>query len=388
MIGTLIFYNSIILLSTFFVYLSERVRGKGGAFILSSIAFLIVWLPSAFRYGIGTDYFTYVDMYESISYYEDIEIGYRWLNEILLYFDLSSDWLFIVTSFVTYFCFFISYPKNNKALSHFLLFIIFYLSVFTYVRNGIALGFILIAIMQYVNHRSISRYVFFIAIATLFHKSAIIYLIFLLIFNNILFVFIKNIHRIIIALIITIFVFREQLWLLIVSSGIIDLFGFTIYFDNAYYSKETEYSSGLGALVKILILLFPLMFYKKILNQDRQHYLFIVIIVSCIIANIMASQMHILFRVSYILSFAYIFCIYIICSVPSIPLKRLYFYGSVIFFMAIFNKVIFEGSNDFQDTCIGGRLYPYVSIFNKEDSQRVPELTSHPWQCENYFKNK
>ena len=71
--------------------------------ILIFISALGPFLVSAFRYGIGTDYFyTYIPQFKIIanggeSYYE---YGFFMLNKIISYFTYDSQWIIIVTSFL------------------------------------------------------------------------------------------------------------------------------------------------------------------------------------------------------------------------------------------------------------------------------------------------
>ncbi len=62
---TLIFYNFIFFSSTFFVWLSEKGHTYFDRIIILSIAFLIIFLPSAIRYDIGVDYLNYLEIYNN-----------------------------------------------------------------------------------------------------------------------------------------------------------------------------------------------------------------------------------------------------------------------------------------------------------------------------------
>lgn len=386
MFPTLIFYNVIILFSTLFVYLSEKVRKKSSVFFFLSIAFLIVFLPSAFRYGIGIDYFSYVDIYENIEYEERVEIGFILLNKLLSFLGLSSDWLFIVSAFITYACFFISYPKKNKTLFHFFLFITFYFSTFNIVRSSIAMGFILVGIMSYFKHQKIFRFILFILIASLFHKTAILYVVFIPFLSRHFYSFIRKNYLVILLLVSAVFIYKEEILSMVFQSQIVLQLGYSIYLENGFYSTAAEGGTGLAVISKFLILIFPIIFTKKILRQNGDFYIFILVMIACALILIFSSQMLILGRIEELLVFSYSFAIYVICLTYNIPFKKIYLYGSITFFIILFNKSIYTGSTDYNKTCKGLRIYPYVSIFNKEDSTRVPELTSTQLQCEYYFK--
>lgn len=387
MVASLIFYNFILLFSTLFVYLSEKVKNRKQELFLLLIAFLIVFLPAAFRYEIGIDYFAYKNIFENIASFENYEIGYVFLNKFIYNIGLSYEWLFAIIAFIIYFCFFISYPKQDRAIFHFLLFSIYYFISFNQLRSALALGFILIAIMSFYKSKNLFFYIVLIFLATMFHKSAILFLLFVPFLNHTSLKVFKKIHILIIVSIVVIYFLKDSIVYMILNNSITDALGFSRYTNHSKYGTETELNTGLGVVIKILILLFPMLFYKKILNGDKDKLIFIYIIFVCLIAVFFASTIDIFSRFERIFIIAYVLAIILVKATKTILFRKTYVLLGLLYFFIIFNKDILNGSTDFKETCGGYRIQPYISIFNKEDSKRVQELTWQKHICERYFNN-
>ena len=95
-------YNSILLFALLFGYLKRICL----AYYFIVCLFVVLWVPLAIRYGIGRDYFSYIEIYKNVLLTRDgIELGFYYLNYILAYFNFQYQYLFAVTSFITiYFC--------------------------------------------------------------------------------------------------------------------------------------------------------------------------------------------------------------------------------------------------------------------------------------------
>src|SRR5690554_5084354 len=99
---TVFFYNLILLGSTLFVWLSEKMRYKLDRLLVLGVAFLLVFLPSAIRYDIGTDYLNYLEIYKSGSYinYKFTEPAFYFINCFLDSIGVHFQWLFAVLAFI------------------------------------------------------------------------------------------------------------------------------------------------------------------------------------------------------------------------------------------------------------------------------------------------
>lgn len=141
---------------------------------------------SAFRYGIGTDYFyTYIPQFKRIidgerSYYE---IGFYWLNKIIGMFTSNGQVLIVVTSLI--FIGIVYSEIYRYSRQYWLSILLFYLS-FVYfislnnIRQSIASAVLLIATGLLVRNHKVG-FVCCTILAASFHQIAILFLVFLLI---------------------------------------------------------------------------------------------------------------------------------------------------------------------------------------------------------------
>lgn len=389
MLGTIFLYNFILLGSTLFIYLSEKERTAIGRFLCTTIAFLIVFLPAAFRYEIGIDYYSYSDIYNDIGkniYTGHVEPLYYYLNLFLYKLNLPVEALFIIVAFLIYFFAFLSYPSQYKAAFHFMYLAIFYFNSFTFMRGNISIAIGLFAIMSYITQRNLLKFYLYLCIAALFHK-AIILIGFIPLVNNtaIKKTLTKNNFLIIICLI-SLFFFKGQAIEKIIDSGIANLFGYQSYLTHSYFSQEVEFNSGLGILAKLILLFIPLFFVKKVEKYTPNSTPLIITIIACFIALTLSLALRIFNRIEEIYAIAYIFALYLIFSTPTIPFKRSIIFIFLLFWFLTYNLAIVRGPTDHTISCDGAKITPYVSIFNKEDSMRNAKITRTNQGCKAYLK--
>lgn len=144
-------------------------------------------LLSAFRYGIGTDYFyTYIPQFNLIanggrSYYE---YGFYLLNKIIALFTDNGQWLIIMTS--TIFVLIVYHQLFRMAHNYALSLVIFFLSYNYFVslnniRQSLASAILLLAIDALVRQNKRLLFVFWVVVAGLLHRISVIYLVILII---------------------------------------------------------------------------------------------------------------------------------------------------------------------------------------------------------------
>lgn len=382
MISTIIFYNAILLLSTAFIYLSEKGNTPIGRAVCTIIAFLIVFLPSALRYEIGVDYLSYRDIYTEIGlgYNSYVEPGYFYLNYFFNKLNLQVEYFFAFIAFFIYFFAFLSYPKRYKTLFHYFYITVFYFSTFNTLRSMMVTSLILLAIMQY--RRNKNNLIFFslILFACFFHKTAILIGFLPFFYNKISTILLKKNSIFIVLSLICIFLFKDYILYWLMNSGAMELLGYHSYINNPLWMNSTELGSGLGVLIKVLILLFVILFIRKILSFNQKNIILILIILACLISLIFSISIKIIYRIEKLYSVAYIFAPLLIISTPKIPLKRTFIICSIFFWLAIFNMSIIKGSTNHLQTCSGEKISPYISILNKQSNMRHPD-NKHESHC-------
>lgn len=161
-------------------FLHDRTNGKAKK-VLSFIAFFTLFIVSAIRYQVGTDYTnTYVRTYELvINHVKDIrcDIGFLWLNQILASLNFNVQWIFVITSLIIniFICKKIDKSSKSSIISYY----IYICSMFYFfTMNGIRQA-IIISLFYYsldcIKERKMAKYMIINFIGFLFHSSAFIF---------------------------------------------------------------------------------------------------------------------------------------------------------------------------------------------------------------------
>lgn len=142
--------------------------------------FLILFLCSALRFGIGNDYRQYTQTAHEayVGGYVVTEVGFNWLVKIL--YTLSGgeyyELVFAVFAFVTLVIFLKAFYEQSEdfAITYFLFMTLgLYFQTYNTVRYYLALAIALYA-MRYVLDKDFIKFVFWIMLASLFHKSVLL----------------------------------------------------------------------------------------------------------------------------------------------------------------------------------------------------------------------
>ena len=133
--------------SVFFIfslYMYSKAKESYGALCLKIFSFMIIFLPAALRFNIGTDYQNYVDIFDSILLNENVttEVGWRLLNKVCIFFHLPKQFLFIISSFIIYILVF-KITKKNYIILLITFYLYLYTASFNIIRNCICLAFVL-----------------------------------------------------------------------------------------------------------------------------------------------------------------------------------------------------------------------------------------------------
>lgn len=166
------------IVSSILLYL-YKMNEKNKMFLFFS--FLILFLLSAFRYGIGVDYLKiYVKIFNLLAQGNDYDwdIGAIIICKIIQIFSQDYVYFFVITSFITLFLLFKAIVKYFELSPICLLLFVIsgeYIASFNIVRQYLALAIFVYGI-QYILKNDIKKYILTIVIATLFHSSAIILL--------------------------------------------------------------------------------------------------------------------------------------------------------------------------------------------------------------------
>lgn len=174
-----------LLITILLIWLAEnKVQSKKAKNILIILSILPLFLISALRYNVGTDYIKrYTNDYLNMAQGKDIsnlEIGFKAINFICLIFTKEPYLLFTITSFIILALFFTTIFKEseNKILS----IIIFFLGGYFFgslnlVRQYIAIGFLFVGYRFLLSNDKKKMYIGFITcaiLAFLMHSTSIV----------------------------------------------------------------------------------------------------------------------------------------------------------------------------------------------------------------------
>jgi transmembrane protein EpsG len=181
--GIYLINMSIVTLSTFFGSLHKRYDKKAGWFlskVYTAIATLSLAFISGFRYKVGTDYQTYVEIYYLVRSQNKIKLSleplFILLIKLLANITSNPQILFFVTALITNVLIVRSLKKYsvNMTLSMY-----FYITTFSYyaTMNGLRqymASAILFYGFKHVLEGNFKQYLFYIVVAMFIHQSAFI----------------------------------------------------------------------------------------------------------------------------------------------------------------------------------------------------------------------
>ncbi len=172
------------MISMFFITIySDRFSGVVMNKFLFYLPMLLFAIIFGCRYGVGIDYYNYVDIYERYNSIKDYDKDMRLEPAIIAIIglckslDLNVCWYFAVMSFIQIFFIYKALEDDKEVLAYAVLMLIVTgigLSGFTnIIRQSIAFCIFVYAI-KYIASKSLLQYLLLLTLAVLFHKSAIL----------------------------------------------------------------------------------------------------------------------------------------------------------------------------------------------------------------------
>lgn len=167
------------------LYRHKNIYAVGMSIILLTVVFIFLFIFSGWRYDVGVDFDSYYNsFYRTIDYLRNTngyEEGYVQLISLLKKYTDTPQSIIISTSFI-YICLIYYYIMTNKKILQnlWLFMIVFILSwqfmySFNVVRSCIA-GAILYLSYKYILNRNFIKFLIVVVIASLFHRTALLFL--------------------------------------------------------------------------------------------------------------------------------------------------------------------------------------------------------------------
>lgn len=335
------------------------------------IAFLLVFVPAAIRYGVGADYFSYLAIFEgsssikSLDPYKYKEPGFYFINWFLKDIGAHFQWMFATFAFLFSYATFKSYPRKQAWLIHLTFFSIFYLLSFFYVRTAVAVGLSMWALYVFVQGKTY-WFLLLIVIASLFHQSTLIVGLIGLFSLIPLHRYIKEYAFPLVVVLIIIVAFLKASVLFALMEYILNLAGLTKYynyFNSDKWMDARRLGTGLGVLAKILFSLFFIINAKHIIKINSRYWAVLLFVFLYALGIVLSAQVVIFGRLAYIFIFAIPFSVYVLLQLPRNKSINL-FVVSMFIFVSILGL-----TKDGLDT--GGNwgesllLNPYQTIFSE-----------------------
>lgn len=333
---TYILYYLIIIITSLIIFVSDRVKERNISKLFFLIAILIPVVISGFRYGIGTDYFNYVDIYYILTETGDLlyhllnsrlEPGWIILNYLIyLTFD-DVKFIFIISSLLIIVCSFIAVYQNRQYISIpiaiFILLVIILNPSFNLIRLYLAAAIVLLSVKAIINKQFV-RFSLIVLLASTFHYSVLIFFIVYWLVNSKYETFgkIKRILGIILTMLFILF--AEYLFTFITNISVFST-----------YSRYTLEFDGLGLGVIILdvpIILMIVINLRKLKSTNNRMYAFSYIYFMGIVLSFIGYLADYAGRISTYFELLQVFIISAIIKVQSNRHKKFLYLIFIIFY--------------------------------------------------------
>lgn len=161
-------------------------------FLYKTLSFMVVFAPIicvyGFRYDVGVDYLSYYEVYNSMNgkFLSDflqyfMEPGYMLINYICQFLHLEACWVFLICGLIIFACFYqiIQYygKKMNAGIAMFIFFAVLFGLSCNIMRQAVALAIVCTGI-KYIEDKKIWNYLLTVFLTMMFHKSAIVCILF------------------------------------------------------------------------------------------------------------------------------------------------------------------------------------------------------------------
>jgi transmembrane protein EpsG len=274
---SLFFYFFMAIITVGCTSLSITLDNKNHRIIFRCLAVLIPSIVAGIRYNVGTDYMMYqagfnaIVTNNTIRSYVDFELGYIFINKIVSLLGGNFYWLMFIMQLATmhYIYKALLNEKDNIdiELGMFIYMFLYYLISFNLVRQGLALSISIYAITC-LNKKNKAVFIFYVLLASLFHKSALICLGIL----AVKFIF-ENRNRRLMKRITFIFIL-----FCVIEREMIGNFVYFIYKESyyaSYFTRQTEVSGNiLGYFVKNIPFIAYGFFTLKAISDNKQYSLY------------------------------------------------------------------------------------------------------------------
>ncbi|MEF6517220.1 EpsG family protein [Escherichia coli] len=360
MFETYLTYNTILICG---VLISSIIRlinqGKNAAYL---ILFMILFIPAAIRYGVGLDFFNYVDIFEYPDHYQgQIEIGFYFIVKSLSVLGFGYQSLFVLCSALTLFFFIKSISAENAWASTLIFICTLYLSSYCLLRQALAVSILMYSCRLWIDNNK-PKSILFILLACSMHYSAILFAPIVLASTAFR---ITTFRALAIMILMSIFVF--------VLHGIDFIFSNELFLNSKYgsyvssgFNKETQIGSGIGILIQMMIPISIAIMTNRILAINNRYNIVIFTTIAFFASYLLATQVYIFGRMTDVFSFSLVFAGPILLESAKSKLSKIVFAGMICLYVPVMQATI--ANNNFKANEISGSglgISPYKTVFDK-----------------------
>lgn len=360
MVETYLTYNTILLGGVLISTLIGLVnRGKCTVYL---ILFMFMFIPAAIRYGVGLDYFNYVDIFNNPDYYQgQIEIGFYLIVKTLSVIGFGYQSLFVLCSALTLFFFIKSIEKESAWASTLIFICTLYLSSYCLLRQALAVSILMYSCRLWIDNNK-SKSILLILLACSMHYSAMLFVPIILVSS----IFrITTFRALLIMAFMSIFVF--------VLGGVNLIFNNELFLNSKYgyyvssgFNKETQIGSGIGVLIQVIIPISIAIMANKILAINNRYNIVILTTTAFFASYLLATQVYIFGRMADVFSFSLVFAAPILLRSAKSNISKIVFVGMICLYVPVMQATI--ANNNFKANELSGSglgISPYKTVFDK-----------------------
>lgn len=333
-----LFYESIFLRDS----MTNRIKKLPRYFFIIP-SFLLLFSISSFRGDFNVDYKNYsylfelynrFDFLESLQY-TNIEKGYIFLSRLVGAFTDSAIYLFATTTFIILLCF---YSQFNKHSTYIWLSVLMFVTIGSFypsfnIMRQILASAIVFSGSTFLYERKFFKYFLVIMLASLFHVTSLIMLVFYFILNfkfsfrNIFFVLFSSV---------LIILFLDVIIM------IIQTYYYTSYVEGAYGMEGASFKI---AILPISFVVFSIINYKKINLDDIVQRVWLNAIIFYAVFSILGTKVFMIERLTYFFSpYALLLIPMLFSKIISKDLRVISIIG-LTFLLVSYNFVVFSGTD-------------------------------------------
>lgn len=343
------FYLILLFLVAFFSAIVSNIKKGYVTSFCKVLTLSLLVVPAAIRYGIGVDYFNYVNIFDMIMYTPEFvftEPGYWLLNYGVGYYGGNAQCVLAIAAFLTVFFVFKGLAEKRWYIYSVLFILMAYSWYFTTVRQLLAasIAFYALRILEEKNKKRIAFAL--IVFASSFHLSAMVYPLVYLLSRK---MFILKIIALALFLIVFIITFVFSPYLVHYMKILVSLTPYGNYYIDSEWFLSPDSGSGLALLTRYILFFLLLLFFPL---KQKNKLIFNIMLIY-IVFEIMSFQITIMNRISRGLIFILFPAIYEIMQMQC--KHRLCINGCIWFLISIYFIASLINQNP--------NLLPYKTFF-------------------------